>query len=142
MHTKYPDFWSVLLGNGNHGFLFGYIVLSLISAMGMIVVIATRKYQEAAGTPNTWSWKYFWANNIGNIIAGFVLIPIFIRLVYQYADPGWMIVVSIGIGFGFLGLAKVANSLGVWTTSKLSERIAQKVNDQQVNNPPSSNNKN
>lgn len=128
--TKYPNFWNVLLGNGERGLFFGYVVLALVSAIGIILIMATRKYKAAAGTPDQWSWKYFWANNLGNIIAGIFLLPIFVRLVYQYIDPGWMVLVSIGLGFGFLGLAQIANNLGIWTTSKLSERIAAKINSE------------
>lgn len=121
--NKYPDFWSVLLGNGNHGFFFGYVVLSLISAIGMILVMAATKYKSVENSPDKWSWKYFIVNNLGNFLAGLFLLPIFIRLIYQYIDEGWMLAVSIGLGFGFTGLAKIANNLGIWTTDKLSEKI-------------------
>lgn len=128
---KYPDFWSVLLGTGNHGFFFGYVVVSLIASIGMIMVMASQKYKSLENTPTKWSWKYFWADNLGNFIAGLFLLPIFIRLVYQYIDEGWMLAVSIGLGFGFTGLAKIANSFGLWTTNALSKRIAEKIKDKE-----------
>ena len=129
--SKYPDFWSVLLGNGNHGFFFGYVVLALISSIGMILVMATKKYETVEGSPDKWSWKYFWVNNAGNFLAGLFLLPIFVRLIYQYIDAGWMLAVSIGLGFGFTGLAKIANNFGVWTTDKLSEKLANKIKDKE-----------
>lgn len=125
--NKYPDFWSVLLGSGNHGFFFGYVVLSLISSIGMILVMAAQKYKSVPESPDKWSWKYFWGNNLGNFIAGFFLLPIFVRLIYQYIDSGWMLAISIGLGFGFTGLAKIANNFGIWTTDKLSEKISNKI---------------
>lgn len=127
---KYPDFWSVLLGNGPHGLFFGYVVLSLIACIGMILVMAAQKYKNVDASPNKWSWHYFLANNAGNLIAGVFLLPIFVRLIYQYIDAGWMIAVSVGLGFCFFGLAKVANNFGIWTTTKLSERIADKIKNQ------------
>lgn len=128
--NKYPDFWSVLLGNGPHGFFFGYVVVSLIAAIGAILIAATQKYKNVDGTPDEWSWHYFWANNSGNLIAGLFILPVFVRLIYQYIDAGWMLAVSVGLGFGFFGLAKLANNFGIWTTDKLSERIANKIKDQ------------
>lgn len=124
---KFPDFWSVLLGNGNHGFFFGYVVLSLICSIGMILVMASQKYKEIGNTPNVWSWKYFFVNNSGNFLAGLFLLPIFVRLIYQYIDPGWMLGLSAGLGFGFTGLAKIANNFGIWTTDAVSKRLAEKI---------------
>ena len=128
---KYPDFWSILLGTDPRGYFFGYTALSLISAIGIILIMATRRYKDVSGTPNVWSWKYFWADNLGKFVAGFFLLPVFIRLIYQYIDRGWMIAVSIGIGFGFLGLAQIAENFGLWTTNKLSKKIAEKIEQDQ-----------
>lgn len=133
---KYPDFWSVLLGNGNHGFFFGYVVLSLVSAIGIILIMATKKFRDNPTSPDQWSWKYFWADNLGKFIAGFFLLPVFVRLIYQYVDQGWMIAISIGLGFGFLGLAQVATTFGVWTTNRLSKQIADKINSGDTNTKP------
>lgn len=131
----YPDFWNTVLGNGPRGLFFGFVFLAIVSAIGIIVVRASQKYKKIPGTPDQWSWKYFWADNLGNIVAGLFLIPIFVRLVYDHVEPTWMIVVSIGLGFGFFGLAELANSIGVWTTKKISERIGQKVKEEQESKP-------
>lgn len=133
--NKYPDFWSVLLGNGHHGLLFGFIVMAFICAFGTILIMAANKYKGAEGTPTVWSWKYFFANNLGIFGANFFLIPITIRLIYQYIDPTWMLLVSCGLGFGFLALAKIATNFGLLTTNKLSQRIADKINSNQSDKP-------
>jgi hypothetical protein len=130
--NKYPDFWSVLLGNGHHGLFFGYIVISLIAAAGMILVMASQKYKEKPDSPVKWSWKYFFADNAGNFAASLFILPLFIRVLIEFlSDPRIMLVVSIGIGFGFYKLAKIANNAGIWTTDALSKKIAEKIKEQE-----------
>lgn len=127
--NKYPNFWSVLLGDDPVGFFLGYTALAYISAVGIILVMASQKYRDVPSTPEKWSWKYFLANNFGNFAACLFIVPIFIRVLIEFIDdPRWMLLLSIGIGFGFYKLAKLANNFGIWTTDKLSERIADKIN--------------
>jgi hypothetical protein len=131
---KYPDFWSVLLGNGPHGFFFGYITVAIIAAIGIILVMASQKYKKNPDSPDKWSWRYFWANNAGNFGACLFLVPIAIRLCVEFIDdPKWMLLLSIGVGFGFYRLAKVANDYGIWTTDKISDKISEKI--KQENKP-------
>jgi len=132
---KYPDFWSVLIGNGPAGFFFGYVALSMIAAFGMILIMATQKYKTSEKSPDVWSWKYFWVNNMGKFLAGFFLLPLFIRLIYERVDAGWMVPLSIGVGFGFLALAKIATNFGILTTEKLSQQIAEKIKQDQSKKP-------
>jgi phosphoglycerol transferase MdoB-like AlkP superfamily enzyme len=127
--NKYPDFFHTLIGSGPVGNFFGFVTLAVLAAWAMIFIMATQKYKSVPDTPVKWSWKYFWADNLGRFIAGLVLIPLFIRGTYQYVNPAWMVFVSIGIGFGFLGLAEVAKNFGVWTTNALSKKIADKIKE-------------
>jgi len=125
---KYPNFWSVLLGNDPVGFFLGYTALSYFAAVGMILVMASQKYKNIPDSPEKWSWKYFRVNNAGNFAACFFIVPLFIRILIEFVDdPKWMLLISIGIGFGFYKLAKLANNFGIWTTDKISERIAEKI---------------
>lgn len=131
---KYPDFWSVILGSGSHGLFLGYIVISLIAAFGMILVMASQKYKNSEQTPDKWSWRYFIANNSGNFGASLFVLPIFERVIIEFVnDPKWMIGISVGLGFGFYKLAKIANNYGMWTTDKISEEIANRVKQIQSN---------
>lgn len=129
---KYPDFWSVLIGNQPPGFFFGYISLALFAAFGMILIMASNKYKSNPDTPEKWSWRYFVADNLGKFLAGLFLVPIFIRVTMELnLPPQWMALVSIGIGFGFLGLSIIATNYGIWTTKKLSKSIADKIKDKE-----------
>lgn len=132
---KYPDFWSVLLGNGPRGFFFGYVVLAEIAALVMMLWQASQKYKDAEGTPVKWSWTYFLTNNMLIILASLFFVPLFIRLVYEYVPPAAMIFVSIGIGFGYRYLAKLANKYGLLTTNKLSEKVTEKINEKENQAP-------
>lgn len=125
---KYPNFWSVLLGNDPVGFFLGYMAIAYVSSFAMILVMASQKYKSVPGSPDKWSWKYFWGNNGGNFLACLFLVPLFIRVLVEFIkEPRWMLLLSIGIGLGFYRLAKLANQYGVWTTDKISEKIAEKI---------------
>lgn len=125
--NKYPDFWSIMIGPGPIGYLLAYITISLICAFGMILILASDKYKSNPATPDKWSWRYFIADNLGKFLAGLFLLPITIRILYQYVDAAWMIPLSVGVGFGFLGLSKIATNYGVWTTKRLSKWVASKI---------------
>ncbi len=131
--NKYPDFFHTILGSGPIGNFFGFVTLGMVAAFAMVFILATQKYKSNPDSPTAWSWKYFWADNAGKFIAGLFLIPLFIRVIYEYVNPMWMVFVSIGVGFGFLGLAKLATSYGIWTTDALSKRVADKIKQAENN---------
>ena len=129
---KYPDFWSVLIGNQPPGFFFGYTTLGLLAAFGMILVMATSNYKRNPTTPEKWSWVYFIVDNLGKILANLFLVPLTIRLVMELNLPQVsMVISSIGIGFGFYGLSKLASNYGILTTKRLSQGIADKIKDKE-----------
>lgn len=139
--NKYPHFWNVLVGN-DPGTFFGFTAISVVAAFGIIFIMASNKYKNVQESPGKWSWHYFLANNAGNFLASLFVLPIFIRVVLEFiSDPKWMLLVSVGLGFGFYRLAKLANDYGLWTTNKISEKIAEKIKTQEILNPPSLNDK-
>lgn len=132
---KYPNFWSVLLGDQPIGFLLGYIAVAMVAAIGITLVAALSKYKNIRSSPDEWSWKYFAINNGGNFLAGLIILPVFIRIVMAFiVNPNFVLLFSAGLGFGFYKLAKLANKFGVWTTDKVSEKIAEKIKTQQDGN--------
>lgn len=124
---KYPNFWNVLEGNGGVGFLLGYIVIAYICATAFIFIEASTRDVASTTTPVKWSWKFFGVNNFARIIADVLLIPVTIRLVYQYLPATGMLLVSCGIGFGVDGLAMIAKKFGLLTTTKLSDALNSKL---------------
>lgn len=124
--NKYPDFWTVLVGKGGAGNLLGYIVIAYICATAFIFIEASTR-NVASQTPVKWSWRFLGADNLARIVADVLLIPITVRLVYQYIPPTWMLFLSCGIGFGVDGLALVAKNFGMLTTNKLAQAVASKL---------------
>ncbi len=128
--NKYPDFFKILVGPGPVGYFFGYCFLSFAAAVALTAAMAAISYSKKANTPEKWSWRYFIADNLGNLIAAFLLLPLFVRFVYPHIDSDhseYMVFLSIGLGFGFKGLAKIANNFGLWTTKALSKKVADKL---------------
>lgn len=124
---KYPDFWTVLVGSGGAGTLLGYIVMTYICATALIFIEASTRNVASAATPVKWSWRFFGADNLARIIADVLLLPITIRLVYQYLPPTAMLFAACGIGFGVDALALVAKNYGILTTDKLAKLVANKL---------------
>lgn len=129
---KHPDFWSVLLGTAPPGFIFGYIVMGYLAAITMIMIHASSRDPDSPATPKKWSWKFFWVNNSIRFLVGAFLIPIFIRVAIEYMEGIWMLLLSIGIGFGFMYLAQIAKKWGFMTTAKLSEKITEMVEKKRI----------
>lgn len=124
---KYPDFFSVLIGPGGPGFFFGYVIIAFICAGVIILVDASNRDVASARTPVKFSLKFWLADNLARVLANILLIPIAIRLCYEYVTPTWMLFLAAGIGFGVDGLGLIAKRFGVLTTNKLAERINQKL---------------
>jgi hypothetical protein len=127
---KYPDFFSVLIGPGGAGFFFGYIVIAFICAFAMILIDASQRDIKSSRTPEKFSLRFWFADNLARFLANLLLIPIAIRLCYEYVSPTWMLFLSAGIGFGVDGLAMLAKKFGILTTNKLAERMTTKINGQ------------
>lgn len=125
--NKYPDFWSVIAGKGPIGFFLGYIAICYVCAFASMLIELANRDVTSANTPIKVSWKFFTVANLARIIANVLLIPIFIRLVYQYLDPTWMILLSIGIGAGVDRLAMLFKKIGVLSTDKLAAKVADKL---------------
>jgi hypothetical protein len=126
--NKYPDFFSVLVGT-NAGFLCGYIVMAAICAMVIIFIDAAGRDVSSTRTPGKFSIRFWLADNLARVVANLLLIPIAIRLSYEYVPPVWMLALSCGIGFGVDGLALLAKNYGILTTKKLSEKMNNKLNN-------------
>jgi hypothetical protein len=124
---KYPDFFNVLIGSGGPGFFFGYVIIAFICAGVIILVDAGTRDVASARTPVKFSLKFWLADNLARVLANLLLIPIAIRLCYEYVNPTWMLFLAAGIGFGVDGLGLIAKRFGVLTTNKLAERINQKL---------------
>jgi branched-subunit amino acid permease len=129
---KYPDFWSVLLGNGPHGFFFGYLAMGCIAAIAMFCILVAGRDKDGDKTPKPWSWRFFWINNLLRIVSTVVVLYLFVRVAYEYVDGVWMILLSIGLGFGFPKLTHIAKQLGILTTNKLSEKFVEILNQKDL----------
>jgi hypothetical protein len=127
---KYPDFFSVLIGPGGPGFFFGYVVIAFICAFAIIFIDLSNRDVKSTRTPEKLSVRFWFADNLARFIANILLVPITIRLCYEYVSPTWMLFLSAGIGFGVEGLAMLAKKFGILTTNKLAERMTTKINSQ------------
>jgi hypothetical protein len=122
--NKYPDFASVLLGNGPIGFFCGYVVVAVICAVISLLIEVNNRQIDSTSTPRKFSYKFMLAHNLLRIIISLLLVAIAVRALYEYIPPAWMLFVSIGIGAGSDRLAMLFKRLGVLTTNKLASKVA------------------
>lgn len=126
---NYPDFWSVLLGKGPTGFFLGYVVVALICAAALMFVELKTRNPDSLRSPEKFSMKFWLLDNLARFIGNPLLIFIAIRACYEYIPPVGMLFVSIGIGFGSDRLGVLAKRMGILTTSKMAERVTEKINE-------------
>jgi ethanolamine transporter EutH len=127
--NKYPDFVSVLLGKGPAGLFFGLVTIAIICAIISLLIEVNNRDVNSANTPIKFSYKFMLAHNLLRIIISFLLVPITIRLTYEYIPNAWMLFVSVGIGAGADRLALLFKNIGILTTNKLASKVADKVNN-------------
>lgn len=132
--NKYPDFWSVLIGNGGPGFFLGYVVIAFICAGAIVLYDIGTRDKSSPRTPSKFSPLFWLADNLARVLANLLLIPMFIRLVYEYVAPTWMIALAMGIGFGIDALGMLAKRFGFLTTSKLAEQVNERLSSKTIDN--------
>ena len=137
MVKEYPDFWSIIIGKGPLGSLLAYLVIAVFcAAISALISVANRDISNTS-TPNKIVWSFFFAHNIARLLINVLCIPIVIRLVYEYIpDMKLMLFISIGIGFGSDRLALLLKNMGVLTTNKIAQLVADKVASTDVNVTP------
>lgn len=125
--NKYPDFWHTVVGNGPIGAFLGFLFIGYICAVISLLIEASTRNIGSDNTPVKFSVRFLMAANLLRLIANLLLIPVFIRLTYEYVDPKWMLFLSIGIGAGVDVLAMIFKNIGVLTTNKLAAKVAEKL---------------
>jgi hypothetical protein len=125
--NKYPDFFSVLVGKGGPGFFFGFVVVAFICALAIILYDISRRDPGSDRSPEKLSFKFWLADNAFRVLANLLLIPIAVRLCYEYVPPTAMLFISAGIGFGIDGLGMIAKRYGLFTTKKLAATVNEKL---------------
>jgi p-aminobenzoyl-glutamate transporter AbgT len=126
---NYPDFWHTIIGNGPAGSLLAFMVLAYICAFISIMIEVSNRDVKSPATPEKFSVRFLMAANLARIAANFLLIPIFIRLLYEYTDSKLMLFLCLGIGFGVDRLAMIAKQYGILTTNKIASKVADKINE-------------
>jgi hypothetical protein len=125
--NKYPDFISVLLGKGPVGFFLGYVVIAVICAAISVLIEVSKRDVNSLNTPVKFSYRFMILHNLLRFIVNFLLIPIAVRLIYEYLPVPWMLLASVGIGAGVDRLALLFKNIGVLTTNKLASKLTDKI---------------
>jgi hypothetical protein len=129
MINKYPDFWMVILGNGSLGSFLAYLVIAYFAAWASLLHEAGNRDIGSVNTPVKFSIKFLCAHNLYRLFANFLSIPIIIRLIYEYIDMKWMILLTIAIGILIDRAYMMLKNIGVLASDKFASKIAEKIND-------------
>jgi len=79
------EFFEILLGDANASEFAAMMFFSLLAAVAMWLVMARTRNKESTRTPENWSWKFYWAENLKRQIGTVFLMFITLRL-SQYSD--------------------------------------------------------
>lgn len=125
--NKYPDFMSTLLGKGPVGLFFALVVIALICALVSLLIEVNSRNIDSDNTPDKFSYRFMLAHNLLRILISFLLVPIFVRVCYEWVPMPWILLVVIGIGAGSDRLALLFKNIGILTTNKLASKVADKI---------------
>ena len=129
MISKYPDFWSVILGNGSLGTFLAYLVIAYFAAWASLMHEAGNRDIGSSNTPNKWSWSFLYAHNLYRLIANFLSVPLMIRLTYEYVDMKWMILLAIATGVLFDRAFMILKNIGVLTSDKFASKVSERISN-------------
>jgi hypothetical protein len=127
MQHNYPDFWNVLLGSGSLGAFLAYLVIAYFAASASLLFEASNRNIASTNTPVKWSTRFLLAANLWRLIANFLSIPLIIRLVYEYVDMKWMILLAIASGLLIDRAYMILKNVGVLASDKFASKIADKI---------------
>lgn len=131
------DFWNIILGNGSAGAFMAYLVIAYFAASASLIHEAGNRDIASDNTPKKWSWEFLAAHNVLRLLANFLVIPLFIRMEYEYIDMKWMIFVDIVQGIVIDRLFMLLKNIGILTSNKFASKIKEKISktDLQVLKP-------
>lgn len=127
MLDKYPDFWNIILGNGSLGAFLAYLVIAYVSAIVSLLLEASKRDISSTNTPVKFSYRFLFAANTKRIVANFLAVPLLIRLVYEYGEMKWMILVAITIGVIIDRAAMWLKNIGILASNKAAAKVAQQI---------------
>lgn len=127
--NKYPDFWSVILGNGSLGAFLAYLVIAYFAAVASLLFEASNRDIASDNTPKKWSTRFLLASNLLRLIANFLAIPLLIRLEYEYVGMEWMILLVIAEGVLIDRAFMFLKNIGVLASDNFASKYAKKVAD-------------
>jgi hypothetical protein len=126
------EFNQILLGTANGAQFFAWMFFAVITALALILFRVRKRDPASPRTPENFSWKFYWADNIKQNIGTIILIFLSLR-VAQYKIAGeWMVPTSIIIGLISDQLAMLALKLKDKSTqffSKQIDKVGHKVDD-------------
>lgn len=121
------DFWQVILGNGTLGAFLAYLVIAYFAAAASLMHEASHRDIASTNTPHNFSWSFLFAANVWRLVSNFLAIPLLIRLVYEYVDMKWMILLSIAFGLVIDRAFMLLKNIGVLASDTFASKIADKI---------------
>lgn len=92
-------FLNEFFGVVDYHIYYAWFLWALIGAVGVILVRAFLKYEKSPETPNKWSWKFLFIDNIPNLLIGFFVTFISLRFCEDllHMEPSSFTAFMIGV---------------------------------------------
>lgn len=117
------EFQSILLGNASVAEFTAAMFFALLTAGALALVRVRKRDVSSPRTPEAFSWKFFWQDNLKQIIGTLILIFLTIRIAQYWVKPEWAVYGAVIIGLISDQLAMLALKLKDKATSFLSKKI-------------------
>lgn len=104
MNSIKSDFLEQFLGNLPIGVLIAGFVFAFLGIWLRTLTGAAKRNVAKPTTPDKWSWKYFWDDNVkrflNSLFTAIIVIFFSIRFVENLTGSGITMFYCVGIGFG------------------------------------------
>lgn len=117
------EFNQILLGTANAAQFFAWMFFAVITALALILFRVRKRDPASPRTPENFSWKFYWEDNIKQNIGTIILIFLSIRMAQYKIAVQWMVPLSVVIGLISDQLAMLALKLKDKATQLLSKKI-------------------
>ncbi len=117
------EFKEIILGNANAAQFLASMFFALLTAFALLMFRASKRDISSPRTPEEFSWKFLWSDNMRRNLGTIILIFLSIRIAQYWVKPEWTVYGAIIIGLISDQLAMLALKLKDKATQFLSKKI-------------------
>lgn len=117
------EFKDIILGNASGAQFAAAMLFALLTAGAMSLFRVKKRDVASSRTPEDFSWRFFWNDNLKQIIGTLILVFLTIRVSQYWLKPEWAVYGAVVIGLISDQLALLFLKVKDRATQFLSKKI-------------------